>query len=287
MKAFKGGKSSGNKKDAEPNLLRVIKQHEVDGNTVAGNESATKFSAMLLELVEPYRELKGDYHELERLLNLAMIAWNIANMERLFPMMYNTMLEESKSMLGADKQAVKDLEKLVRDKKKKFPYEDMFIHDFAIKQADDSQFYVIAAARPFESLVSDTEMDEIDFRQDDDIEDDDVFNFDPGYINRNAITIKPRQPFLDWFKKKDENSLFPFENDENNTYLVEEKTGTPEMEKWLSKNFDIIFARELGSRDAQRKSWPKKRNYKMFCEWFEVSHSSMVYDIEDFPVDKD
>jgi hypothetical protein len=152
----------------------------------------------------------------------------------------------------------------------------MFIHDFVINVADDGQFYVVVTAKPFESFLTDTIMDD---------EDDEIYNFEPGYINRNAFIIKPRQPFIDWLKKIDGNSLFPHQIDEN-IYLIKEKDSSEDAEKWLLKNFEKFFEMELEAWLSNEKLWPSNRNYKMFREWFDVFHHSMIYDLEDFPVGK-
>ena len=279
MKAYKGGKSSENKTDIDPNLLRVIKQHEKKGRKVIPNESETKFSAMLLELIKPYHGPFPGFDELEKMLSIAVIAWNIACMKKMFPRAYKVMLEENKNLLAGDKEATRLLEKLIKGKEKKFPGQDMFIHDFVINVADDGQFYVVVTAKPFESFLTDTIMDDED-------DDDEIYNFEPGYINRNAFIIKPRQPFIDWLKKIDGNSLFPHQIDENNIYLIKEKDSSEDAEKWLMKNFEKFFEMELEAWLSNEKLWPSNRNYKMFREWFDVFHHSMIYDLEDFPVDK-
>ncbi len=91
-------------------------------------------------------------------------------------------------------------------------------------------------------------------------------------------------------RRKQENiegRLFPVETMENNIYLVEEKENNEEIAEWLKKNFDYVFKKELESRNADEKLWPKKRTYEMFNEWFSVSYHSMIYDLENYPVDKD
>ena len=74
---------------------------------------------------------------------------------------------------------------------------------------------------------------------------------------------------------------------EHTVYLIEEKGSDAETEAWLKKNFDRVFTKELEAWYADEDAWPKKRTYQMFREWFDVSFQSMVYDLEDFPVDKD
>ena len=106
-------------------------------------------------------------------------------------------------------------------------------------------------------------------------------------INRNAITIRARKTFFDWI-----NSVFPEdepveENQENNIYLVREMDSNDIVLNWIKKNFDSIFINELNDWCTDEKDWPKNRTFKMFKDWFEIEISSMVLDLEEYPVTKD
>ncbi len=104
-------------------------------------------------------------------------------------------------------------------------------------------------------------------------------NFDENYINRSAIIIKPLQPFIDWCS-----NLYPEDLDEikeTRTYLISE-----DIETWLAKKFDKLFAFELETWHTNKKEWPQKRNYKMFKEWFQIDISTMIYDFEKNPIQK-
>ena len=283
MKAYKGGKFS--KENADPNLLKVIKQHEKEGRTVVPNESGIKFSKMLQELITPYYRKLPFVENLEGLLNMAVIAWNIGSMKVAFPQLYKIMLGEAKAQLGNNKEDIQLLEKLIKERVKKFAGHDEFIHDFEINETDDGQFFVSVTAKPLAAFLNDTMLDDED--EDDDDDDEDDFNFEAGFINRIAITIKPKQSFLDWLQQMEGNTLFPQKIEDDNIYLLEEKDTNEEIESYLRKNFDKIFMAELRLWYEDEKLWPAKRDYKMFREWFDVAYHSTVYDLEDFPVDKE
>lgn len=280
MKAYKGGKSS-DKPNTDPNLLRKVQQYQKEGMNVTVNESGAKYSAMLLDLVKPHHGSLPDIDELEDLLDLAMIAWNIANMKSLLPHVYKIMLQETKKDLENDKDSVHILEKMIKEKEKKFAAYDLFIHHFDMETTDDDELSVTVTAKPLESFLSDSSLPG---EKDDD---EPGFNNEPGYINRNAFLVKPRQPFLDWLKKTEGNSLFPIEPEDSHIYLLEEKHSNQEIEEWLKKNFDTVFRQELDAWFSDEKSWPQKRTYEMFRKWFDISYHSMLYDLERFPVDKD
>lgn len=280
MKAYKGGKFSKEENDVDANLLKVIKKHEKPGRNVVVNESENKFSEMLLELVKPHFGKFSQLENLEEILKIAVLAWNIGSMKKVMPQMYKIMLDESTAQLENDGGDVQLLEKMIKEKLKKFPEQDMFIHDFEIDLSDDGQLFIAATAKPLEAFLNETVME-------DDDDDDYDFDFEAGFINRNAITIKVRQPFIDWTQKLGDNTLFRPQIEDDNVYLLEEKESNKDFESWLRKNFDKIFKLELSVWSDDKKSWPANRSYKMFREWFDVAFNSLVYDLENFPISKD
>ena len=106
-------------------------------------------------------------------------------------------------------------------------------------------------------------------------------------IDRNAIIVRPKEPFYDWL-----NSVFPEDKptsskDENNIYLVREMDNNEAVLKWVRKNYEKIFINELNDWYTDEEGWPDNRTYKMFVEWFDIEICSMILDLEDFPVTKD
>lgn len=100
------------------------------------------------------------------------------------------------------------------------------------------------------------------------------------FIDRNAIVVKGKKPFMDWI-----NSVFPDNRltvfEDGNIYLVGEKDDNDQVKKWLQKNFDKIFQNELNDWCTDPDEWPKKRTFNLFKEWFEFEIHGMVLDIED------
>ncbi|RNL92268.1 hypothetical protein ED312_03655 [Sinomicrobium pectinilyticum] len=109
------------------------------------------------------------------------------------------------------------------------------------------------------------------------------FDFEESYIDRYAVVLKPKQPFLDWV-----NSFITGERvekiEEANIYLVDEDI--EDLEKWLKKKYDKLFTMELDEWFSS-KCWPQKRTYKMFRQWFQVDISTMIYDLEKRPITKE
>jgi len=106
------------------------------------------------------------------------------------------------------------------------------------------------------------------------------------HINRNAIVVKQKQPFLDWI-----NNIYPEspleKPEEGNIYLVREKDFIEEVERWLKRNFDEIFQNELNDWHTDQNDWPQKRTLKKFTQWFDYEIHTMILDIEDTIIKKE
>jgi hypothetical protein len=103
-------------------------------------------------------------------------------------------------------------------------------------------------------------------------------------INRGAITITYKKPFVEW-----NNRLFPdlpiFENmlGESKTYLV--KDDFDDAEKVIKKHYKQIFELELESYWTDENDWPKNRDFKLFNEWFAYEISDWVVDLINKPLE--
>ncbi len=112
-------------------------------------------------------------------------------------------------------------------------------------------------------------------------------NFD--ILNNSAIVLKPKQPFWDWDNEisPDEPMAMDDKKDIVDAFLVPDFETAQEMEEYLKENFDSYFCRIIGSMYEEEEVWPKKRNYQMFMEWFEVIYSPMVWIDEEELNDED
>jgi hypothetical protein len=106
-------------------------------------------------------------------------------------------------------------------------------------------------------------------------------------IDRNAIVVRPKEPFFDWLNSVINERKPITNNDENNIYLIHEMDSNEAVLKWIKRNFDKIFINELNDWYTDEEKWPNSRTYKMFSEWFEVEICSVILDLEDYPVTKD
>jgi hypothetical protein len=95
-------------------------------------------------------------------------------------------------------------------------------------------------------------------------------------INRSAITLTYKKPFIDWHNK-----LMPLNEKligESSTYLVPELSENPTDA--IKKYYLEIFETELFQMWTDENDWPQKITSKLFEEWFSVEISGWVYDLD-------
>ena len=101
-------------------------------------------------------------------------------------------------------------------------------------------------------------------------------------VNRAAVIIKCKEPFVKWVNAVEPNKSTPEVtleelNKDRNVYLVAEHEGE-NIEKWISKNFKVLFENELEDWYLDESLWPKKRTRKVFDEWFDIECFSVIID---------
>jgi hypothetical protein len=97
-------------------------------------------------------------------------------------------------------------------------------------------------------------------------------------INRTAITIQTKQPYIDWANSFEDGQSYDPEKCHATTILISDRYDEFNYEKYLKKIYKILFEEELESWMADPDGWPKIKNYKMFKEWFEIICSDMTWD---------
>ena len=229
-----------------------------------------KYSELLEQFMRHFTNDFIDIEYFEDLVEFGINAWNFGNLKVLVPK--EDFLKTTNSIEDEDVDLVL-LNKMINYKVSKFKKYTNFILDYELTETNADPILEVTT-QPEEDYLSNI-LNSID----NEINEDD---FEENYINRKAIIIKPKQPFLDWYC-----SLYP-ENDleeeveEPNIYLITEAIS--DVEKWLRKKFDKFFTLELADCEENKKKWPQRRNYKMFTLWFRVEISEMVYDLEKKPV---
>jgi hypothetical protein len=106
-------------------------------------------------------------------------------------------------------------------------------------------------------------------------------------LNRGALIVRPKQPYLDWAANLDESGLVPNPADEQTVYLVPSFDDDEEAERILRKVYAEVFERELFGWHTDEKAWPKNRTLALFKTWFQFELHSIVEDLCGFELTDD
>ena len=108
-------------------------------------------------------------------------------------------------------------------------------------------------------------------------------------INRYALIVRPKKPFLDWVNFNDpEHPMTLAEiREEPNAYLLPEIEDSGEQQNYLEENCGEIFRHELYGCYTDEKLFPKDLSWNFFVEWFDWEILSMVIDTLDRPIRKE
>jgi hypothetical protein len=241
--------------------------------TDSQKNSDNKYSELLLDLVKPFEYEFPDDLDFVEIISFSVHAWNSGCIAL-------TLSEEQFGQLFENhdmSEFQRDLwQRMVDLKKNKFAQYDRVIIDFEIKGKSPNTILRVATA-DFQQYMENMDAELSNLAPAD-------ADFEEGYVDRSALILKHKQAFYDWMNKLgiggDIHDL-----KEANIYLFHETSS--KFGPWLKKNFDQFFKIELEEWCMDQKKWPQKRTYKMFNEWFDVELSTMIYDLESEPVNKD
>lgn len=106
-------------------------------------------------------------------------------------------------------------------------------------------------------------------------------------LNRSAIVVTPKLPFLDWLHAADPTSRELTLRDlarEPTIYLIPECDTDEDIAKVLHELCEEIFEEQLAGWYTETSTWPQDRSYDVFCHWFDYQHHSMLVDLCDDPL---
>lgn len=98
-------------------------------------------------------------------------------------------------------------------------------------------------------------------------------------INRSALIVRPRAPFIEWVKKLDKENPPPSAEGEQTVYLIPEFDKVSEIPGIIADLHQEIFEKELFSWWTDEADWPAKRDMETFLAWFKVEIHSIVDDL--------
>ena len=106
-------------------------------------------------------------------------------------------------------------------------------------------------------------------------------------LNRSAIVVTPKQPFLDWLHSADPSSsdltLYDL-GQEPTIYLVRESESDEDFADCLRETFPVIFEDQLAGWWTDQSAWPPNRTLDTFQAWFDCQFHSMVLDLHHEPL---
>ena len=109
-------------------------------------------------------------------------------------------------------------------------------------------------------------------------------------VNRHAVIIKGKKPFLDWINQIDDDGfILTLEQlrSESNTYLVPEADTPEETVAYIDKHFERFFQAELSAWVMDESDFPQNRTLQMFWEFFDIEISDIVVDMCDDDLEVD
>jgi hypothetical protein len=107
-------------------------------------------------------------------------------------------------------------------------------------------------------------------------------------INRVALIVRPKQPYIDWANGLEESGpklSLERPNQEYTIYLVEELDLDLDPGPALQRHHSSIFEQELAGWHRDPSAWPQNRNLRTFLDWFDVEMHSMVVDLAEIPLE--
>jgi hypothetical protein len=107
-------------------------------------------------------------------------------------------------------------------------------------------------------------------------------------INRTALTVIPKQPYVRWANSLDDDGPKLEVHDphcEPTVYLIDEIPDDAALKNALRRHYAQIFENELASWHLAKEDWPQQRDIRTFREWFEVKVSTMVLDLGRNPLE--
>lgn len=104
-------------------------------------------------------------------------------------------------------------------------------------------------------------------------------------VDRVAMIVRPKEPYFAWARSLEGGSDIDEmpSNDFGTVYLVE-VSDAYQPERVLRGHFSMIFKEQLESWHRDEATWPSRRTFWMFREWFDVQLIGLVFDLGKQPL---
>jgi hypothetical protein len=99
--------------------------------------------------------------------------------------------------------------------------------------------------------------------------------------NRSALLIVPKEPFKEWAKYFNNESIGELNDrlNEKHIYLIE-FASEEDFREIIKPYYSEIFEDELMSWNYLKHEWPEERNIDVFLDWFDVTLCVEIIDLE-------
>ena len=104
-------------------------------------------------------------------------------------------------------------------------------------------------------------------------------------LNRAAVILKYKEPAIKWINDADPYNDDPgitkeSVNEERTVYLISDydADGPDAVDRWIKRNWKILFEAELEDWYTDPDLWPKKLTLKLFRAWFTVECHTVLHD---------
>lgn len=272
--------------------MKIVKGNFTTGNVEKKDKIAKHFtpdySLIFREIIKPYlrKDLFGE--DIDAILRLAMLAWNMANLEAMKVPGHKQLFAATMKDMEIRKKELATVKAMILEIKKKFSQHSFFIRDYKLDILANEEPRISLLINSFADFMQE-EDDEEDFFSDideDDDEDDENVEFEPAYVERSAFILKAKPPFVKWREAHDLDFLNSENELEDTIYLIKDIDTIKDANSWLKINFERILANEFIAHGVAPEKWPEKRTFKLFNEYFEVQFRNWVMDLESEPVRK-
>lgn len=105
-------------------------------------------------------------------------------------------------------------------------------------------------------------------------------------VNRAALILRYKEPAVRWINDADPNPrgtplILEQVNEERTVYLITDEAGQDprSFERWLKRNYQELFERELYDWYTDPALWPKQPSYEVFRQWFDVELHTVLIDL--------
>lgn len=104
-------------------------------------------------------------------------------------------------------------------------------------------------------------------------------------LNRSAISVKLRQPFVDWINSLsdsgEEDVTLDDVNQESTSYLIPELEEDDDLENLIAERYLDILENELYSWEEDASLWPEEIDRDLFDDFIRIEPAFMVFDLDE------